>query len=120
MELSQEERDTLERLELAEFAVLHQCPRYAAPTRSPLLPEIILTFSCRCHKSAYIDREQYMEHGVIDCPLPSCGAHSCKHCSKEIVYSDTSEVHQCGSEELVAYMSRSGAKRCPGERHASR
>ncbi|KAF8300418.1 hypothetical protein DL93DRAFT_2067651 [Clavulina sp. PMI_390] len=105
LELSRLERDTLERLELAEYAVLHRC--------------------AKCSESVYIDRQEYLSNSFIDCPLPNCHGRSCKDCGKVVPrppppedatpeYQGIVEPHFCSADDLKNYLQTTGAKRCPG------
>ncbi|KAG7439763.1 uncharacterized protein BT62DRAFT_983338 [Guyanagaster necrorhizus] len=59
-----------------------------------------------CKKSAFVDRTEYQEAGIIACPVPRCNHIWWKSCQ---------QTHSCdGSSELDHLMKQRGWKYCPG------
>ncbi|KAK0467153.1 uncharacterized protein EV420DRAFT_1507489 [Desarmillaria tabescens] len=73
----------------------------------------ILLHCRQCKKSAFVDRTEYQEAGIIACPLPGCNHTWCKSCQQTIDV--TGPQHSCdGSSELDYLMKQRGWKYCPG------
>ncbi|SJL03907.1 uncharacterized protein ARMOST_07264 [Armillaria ostoyae] len=73
----------------------------------------ILLHCQQCKKSAFVDRTEYQEAGIIACPLPKCNHTWCKSCQQTVDV--TGPQHSCdGSSELDHLMKQRGWKYCPG------
>ncbi|PBK72468.1 hypothetical protein ARMSODRAFT_954173 [Armillaria solidipes] len=73
----------------------------------------ILLHCQQCKKSAFVDRTEYQEAGIIACPLPRCNHTWCKSCQQTVDV--TGPQHSCdGSSELDHLMKQRGWKYCPG------
>ncbi|KAK0489056.1 hypothetical protein IW261DRAFT_1390486 [Armillaria novae-zelandiae] len=73
----------------------------------------ILLHCKQCKESAFVDRTEYQEAGIITCPLPRCNHTWCKSCQQTVDV--TGPQHSCdGSSELDHLMKQRGWKYCPG------
>ncbi|KAK0501419.1 hypothetical protein EDD18DRAFT_1317711, partial [Armillaria luteobubalina] len=73
----------------------------------------ILLHCKQCKESAFVDRTEYQEAGIIACPLPRCNHTWCKSCQQTVDI--TGPQHSCdGSSELDHLMKKRGWKYCPG------
>ncbi|PBK99567.1 hypothetical protein ARMGADRAFT_1008100 [Armillaria gallica] len=73
----------------------------------------ILLHCQQCKKSAFVDRTEYQEAGIIACPLPRCNHTWCKSCQQTVDVAGPQ--HSCdGSSELDHLMKQRGWKYCPG------
>jgi len=73
-----------------------------------------LPLHCRsCDKTFFVDREEFNEATLIECPLPGCNSTWCKACNR--VVDNRGSPHSCdGSAELNHLMRQEGWKNCPG------
>jgi hypothetical protein len=91
--LSFEEMSSFVELELAIHSILLQCRG--------------------CAGKAFVDKEDYQEATIIQCPLPQCEYTWCKQCSQPTEAGDFG--HSCdGTNELSQLMDSEGWKFCPG------
>ncbi|KAF9475831.1 hypothetical protein BDN70DRAFT_813399 [Pholiota conissans] len=69
---------------------------------------------CRkCEETMFVDRTDYQQTKIIECPLPLCNYSWCKDCSQEVVHGGPR--HSCdGSKELEMLIKENGWRLCPG------
>ncbi|KAK0217806.1 hypothetical protein IW262DRAFT_1093833 [Armillaria fumosa] len=91
--IPEEEYRIFEELQMSAFSILLHCKQ--------------------CKESAFVDRTEYQEAGIIACPLPRCNHTWCKSCQQTVDV--TGPQHSCdGSSELDHLMKQRGWKYCPG------
>lgn len=74
-----------------------------------------IVLHCRkCQNTMFVDREEYDENKILECPLPGCRHTWCKLCQQP-VERWPGPFHSCdGSLELTYLMQQHGWKFCPG------
>ncbi|KJA21609.1 hypothetical protein HYPSUDRAFT_684903 [Hypholoma sublateritium FD-334 SS-4] len=67
----------------------------------------------RCKETMFVDRRDYQETNIIECPLPRCNYIWCKHCHAGV--KPKGPRHSCdGTSELEHLMKKNGWRHCPG------
>ncbi|KAI9069218.1 hypothetical protein FKP32DRAFT_1641142 [Trametes sanguinea] len=73
-----------------------------------------IMITCRgCTQSAFVDKSEYEQCKVVNCPIAGCVYAWCKQCSQTV--DPAGPEHSCdGSNELEHIMKQQGWKHCPG------
>lgn len=113
LDVTQQNVDRFDALQLSAHSVELHCPRYG--------PSLFLTWfilydslSIRCKETMNVDRQEYLDSKILVCPLPPCGHKWCKACQKMIPSSLREDKHVCKADKLDRLMRKKGWRYCPG------
>ncbi|KAF8216806.1 hypothetical protein K438DRAFT_1559122, partial [Mycena galopus ATCC 62051] len=77
---------------------------------------LLISVQCqRCRRSSQVDRADYEEHSILECPLPGCHYAWCQSCQQPALAPTNGSTHSCdGTSEFEHLMQHRGWKHCPG------